>query len=104
MPIPGPLHGHSLYQESSRSLLFNIQISTPGSPPQSPSLSICLQDPFTILHTLSPLIFTLGSTASTLFCLVCCLSVSLASVECQVFENKHFVLFTVMSPQHLAQS
>ena len=67
---PGPLHSRSLFQESPRSLLFNIRISTPGSPPQSPSLSLCLQGPFPTLHTLSPLIFMLGNTENTLFCLV----------------------------------
>lgn len=67
---PGPLHSCSLYQEPPRSLLSNIRISTPGSPPQSPSLSLCLQGPFPILHTLSPLIFTLGSPENTLFGLV----------------------------------
>lgn len=92
---------------SSKSLHV-LSSSTSGSQPQGhplrvpPCPSVCrAHSPLSTPCLLSSSCLAILKTPC--FVWFCCLSVSHTSVECQVFENKHFVLFTIMSPQHLAQ-
>lgn len=86
-PTSGPLHCCSLCQVSSQSLHYpdtNPSVTSSGRPSSGrPSLSICVQDPFPILHALFHLFFMLGSTQkySVLFGFAFCLSSSFQNVK-----------------------
>lgn len=97
MAIPSTKSLHILSSSTSRSQPQGHPLRVPPCPSVSRT-----HLPFSTHCLLSS--SRLAVLKAPCFVWFCCLSVSLTSVECQVFENKHFVLFTVMSPQHLAQS